>query len=1303
MKKIILILFIFAGYLVQAQGDTCLTATEITADGVFAGSTTGASNQPSPTCNSNWNSPDEWFYFDDASGTGSAVTLSLCGSSYDTYLSVYSGSCGALVCVTGNDDFCGLQSQVSFNTDGSSSYFIEVKGFSTASGAYTLNATGIPVPAGPAPVTSCGPNGLLIPATGSGPGAMNPSAAPVAQAGTIGTNYFIDSVDLSLNHTFDGDLDISLTSPMGTVLQLSNDNGGSGDNYINTVFQDGGANINLGTPPFTGIFQPEGGTFAAAFAGESMTGNWTLNIFDNFGGDSGVLTNFCINFEPILGDPPVISCPMDITVSNDPGECGAVVNFADAVAIDPDGDLDTVEQTGGLPSGSQFPLGDSVIEFTATDLAGNTAVCSFTITVEDNEDPVVVCSDAIAELDASGNVTVFPGDVAVVTDNCPGETLEFLLAGVPGPETTLTTLFAANNGGSFGGAVYFDVAVGANDIIVNGIEVNTADGSGSGFSIDVYAIPGGTYVGNTANPGAWTLIATGSGTAAGLNNPSLATLAVPFTANANTNYGMAIVMDASHGHDYTNGAQAAGNADLSIIAGAASNAPFTAPTFSPRSFNGSIVYQTISSVPVPSIDFTCADVGDNPVTVIATDAAGNVTTCNAIVTVEDNIAPEIICYGEPAPVTVSVSDSPNAAIPDNTQPGVSVTIEITEDVIITDLDVDLVIAHTWVGDLDAVLTSPSGTQVAIFDRPGVPATTFGCSGNDVNATLDDEATDPVEDECGAGVPTINGTFTPNNPLSAFDGESTLGTWTLTVSDYAGGDTGTVNSWGLTYTYLSSSDPLVIELDANGMASVDASALLFGVNEACGYTVTAGGGAPIPGSLGTVFGSNNGGAQGGAVYFDVTVGPEDINVTDLDLNTADAGAFTVQVYSLVGTYVGNEGNAGAWTLSATGSGTGAGLDVPSNAVLDVAVTLAAGTTYGMALVLDGSHAHSYTNGDGSNQDYSNADLSIQLGAASNVPFDGSPFSPRVWNGTINYEIGSGPSTTIEFDCSNLGINEIEITVTDDSGNTASCTATVEVVDVTAPILVCMDATVELDENGMAEVLPEYFIDEAASFDACGITITAVDVTDVTCDDIGTAITVTVFASDSSGNLASCTATMTVVDLLPPVIEGCPEDQTVDPGPLNLFYELPDYWALGATATDNCTDPVTILSQDPPAGTLLPDGVYTITLTAEDEYGNVGTCTFELTIESILGVASNELENGVQIYPNPAKGVMNIGNLTNIQLDRAAIYDINGRLVQDINLSNMTTEMSVDVSNLASGVYMVQILGEGGQTVKRLVKE
>src|SRR5690606_2402963 len=204
--------------------------------------------------------------------------------------------------------------------------------------------------------------------------------------------------------------------------------------------------------------------------------------------------------------------------------------------------------------------------------------------------------------------------------------------------------------------------------------------------------------------------------------------------------------------------------------------------------------------------------------------------------------------------------------------------------------------------------------------------------------------------------------------------------------------------------------------------------------------------------------------------DVTVGPSDLEITEIDINTADPGSFTLDIYTLVGTYVGNEANPGAWgAAAATATGTGAGLDNPSNAVLASPITLTANTTYGMALVLDGTHSHYYTNGDGSNQNFSNADMSMALGAASNVPFTTPIFAPRVFNGAIHYVTGGGGGD-LDFTCDDLGENLIEVTVTDDSGNVSTCTAVVNVIDNIAPILVCQDATIELGPDGTATVDP-----------------------------------------------------------------------------------------------------------------------------------------------------------------------------------------------------------------------------------------
>ena len=92
---------------------------------------------------------------------------------------------------------------------------------------------------------------------------------------------------------------------------------------------------------------------------------------------------------------------------------------------------------------------------------------------------------------------------------------------------------------------------------------------------------------------------------------------------------------------------------------------------------------------------------------------------------------------------------------------------------IIDLDICINIDHTWVGDLFVEIEHiNTGTTVVLIDQPGVPGTGIvGCSGNNIRALMADEAASLVEDECAGGVPTIEGAFRPNEPLSAFDGET----------------------------------------------------------------------------------------------------------------------------------------------------------------------------------------------------------------------------------------------------------------------------------------------------------------------------------------------------------------------------------------------------------------------------------------------------------------------------------------------------------------------------------------------------
>ncbi|RFN57619.1 HYR domain-containing protein [Marixanthomonas ophiurae] len=997
--------------------------------------------------------------------------------------------------------------------------------------------------------------------------------------------------------------------------------------------------------------------------------------------------------------PPIIVCPSDLMVDTDPSDCGAIVNFADAIAIDPEGDPVTVSQTMGPVSGSMFPTGDTVVEFTATDIDGETSTCQFTVTVTDMEVPEAICQNLTLDLMGGSSVSITPADIDNgSTDNC--------------------------------------------GIVDYSLDIDT---------------------------------------------------------------------------------------------------------------------------------FTCADVGDNTVTLTVTDDEGNSSTCTATVTIEDNTAPEITCIGEPGIFNI-LEEFEAATIPS----GWTTIVESGAD--------------DWAfgsGDMPGS-TDDFPTNAAIFDDDAAGS-------GQVNLV---RLLSPVYDISAAASADLNFDYSLQDFVG--DGEISVEVWDgsawqeilfatedtpptslgvtdmmpfanpdfqvrFTYDDNGGFGWGAgVDNFALNYE-LSTSPPLEVALDASGNATIPASDLIQTVNEACGYVVTVGGPATGGGSttetLETTFAGGNG--LDGAMFDIVAINEVTINSFDVNLDTGITD--DVEVYYKSGTWVGFEEDAGAWTLLGTANVTSAGDGLPTPLNLSLGQTIAAGDT-GAFYVTTTSGGMNYTDGTTTGAVFASDDnIEFLEGAGKSYPFGVSTFDPRVFNGNIIYDVGPQIDSDVSFDCSMLGENEVEVFVTDDSGNFSSCTATVNVVDITAPIIICagnpgpvsileefegatipdgwsttidagvqdwtfgsgempfgpsfptnaaifdddaagngeinlatlyspvyditgsntasisfdyvmqdfigdgiftvevydgadwqeilfVDASTNIENTGMIDMLPylneafqvrftyddegswawgagidnfqlDYEVTDITAIDiplgpdgtatidpnsliqsvdeACGISTVASDITEVSCADIGTPMTITIFASDASGNIASCTAEINVVDTLAPEVT-CPEDQSVDPGTGNLFYEVPDYFASGeGSALDNCTDPVTITSQNPAPGELLSDGVYTVTLTAEDEYGNVGTCTFELTVESILGVDDNSLSNSISMYPNPADSQVTISNKSDVALQNAVIYDINGKLINQYDLSNMQGKQVIDVSALATGVYVVQITGETSSVSKRLI--
>lgn len=128
------------------------------------------------------------------------------------------------------------------------------------------------------------------------------------------------------------------------------------------------------------------------------------------------------------------------------------------------------------------------------------------------------------------------------------------------------------------------------------------------------------------------------------------------------------------------------------------------------------------------------------------------------------------------PVTISTGNPSTA----------NSTLVVANGVTIADLNAYIRINHTYVEDLTVTLISPSGTEVVLVS--GVCG-----SSNNINATFDDAGTTLV---CAGGSPVVTGTIQPSQSLTAFNGQSSAGTWTLRVQDAVQGDGGSIQQWNL---------------------------------------------------------------------------------------------------------------------------------------------------------------------------------------------------------------------------------------------------------------------------------------------------------------------------------------------------------------------------------------------------------------------------------------------------------------------------------------------------------------------------
>jgi probable HAF family extracellular repeat protein len=196
---------------------------------------------------------------------------------------------------------------------------------------------------------------------------------------------------------------------------------------------------------------------------------------------------------------------------------------------------------------------------------------------------------------------------------------------------------------------------------------------------------------------------------------------------------------------------------------------------------------------------------------------------------------------------------------------------------------------------------------------------------------------------------------------------------------------------------------------------------------------------------------------------------------------------------------------------------------------------------------------------------------------------------------------------------LGVHPVTITVTDNSGNSSACSVLFTVADTTPPTIVSTPAAFTLSAGSDCQAQVPSILANVVATDSC----TPVDqLVKTQSPAAGTLIgagshSILVTVTDGSGNSSSASVPFQVADTTAPTFLSVPGALSVS-ADNHCQGAVPN--VLGAVlATDNCTDPShLVMTQNPAAGTVLPHGNYSVTVTATDAAGNSSSVAIPLAI-------------------------------------------------------------------------------------------
>jgi regulation of enolase protein 1 (concanavalin A-like superfamily) len=262
-------------------------------------------------------------------------------------------------------------------------------------------------------------------------------------------------------------------------------------------------------------------------------------------------------------------------------------------------------------------------------------------------------------------------------------------------------------------------------------------------------------------------------------------------------------------------------------------------------------------------------------------------------------------------------------------------------------------------------------------------------------------------------------------------------------------------------------------------------------------------------------------------------------------------------------------------------------------------------------------------DGEGCPYASAvcnDFTVQLDASGNASITPADIGS---GSTAECGLQSETLSKENFDCLDIGTNVVVYTITDADNNSDNCTATVTVEDAIIPTAVCQDITVSLDASGNASIAGTDV--DGGSSDNCNISSLSVAPNFFSCANTG-ANTLTLTATDASGNSDNCTATATVEDNVPPIAL-CQ----------NVTVQLNNVGNASITAADidngsNDACGIGGLSVSPNTFGCSNTGANMVTLSVSDINGNTSSCNAAVTVEDNTAPSAVCKNTTIEIQPD-----------------------------------------------------------------------